>query len=384
MFRARTIRAWYLAHKWSSLVCTAFLLLLCLTGLPLIFGDEIEAWSGGEAAPELPEGTPDAPLDRVVAAALQRYPQEQVQLLYRDEHRPHVVQVLLAPKLQDAEGGHPVAVDARTAQVLGEPHPQQGFMHLMLELHVELLAGLPGELFLGLMGLLFVASLVSGTVVYGPFMRKLDFGTVRLDRSRRLRWLDLHNLLGIVTLTWAAVVGFTGAINTIATPLFMLYQRQVLPELLAPYQGRPLPAQLAPVQAAVDAAQRALPRREITSVSFPGNPFGSPRHYLVWTRGRTVLTSQLYTPVLVDAATGAVAQARPLPWYLRAIEVSRPLHFGNYAGLPLKLIWALLDLLTIAVLGSGLYLWLIKRRSAGESRIAAFERGELLFPEVGS
>ena len=30
-----TIRAWFLAHKWTSIICTAFLLMLCLTGLPL-------------------------------------------------------------------------------------------------------------------------------------------------------------------------------------------------------------------------------------------------------------------------------------------------------------------------------------------------------------
>ncbi|WHZ14159.1 MAG: hypothetical protein OJF52_000994 [Nitrospira sp.] len=36
----------YLIHRWTSLVCTAFLLLLCLTGLPLIFWDEIGHWLG--------------------------------------------------------------------------------------------------------------------------------------------------------------------------------------------------------------------------------------------------------------------------------------------------------------------------------------------------
>jgi uncharacterized iron-regulated membrane protein len=30
--------------------------------------------------------------------------------------------------------------------------------------------------------------------------------------------------------------------------------------------------------------------------------------------------------------------------------------------MPLKIIWALLDVLTIVVLGSGLYLWLARRR----------------------
>ncbi len=32
--------------------------------------------------------------------------------------------------------------------------------------------------------------------------------------------------------------------------------------------------------------------------------------------------------------------------------------------MPLKIIWALLDLVTIAVLGSGLYLWIARRRTA--------------------
>ena len=31
-----------MTHKWSSLVCTVFLLMLCVTGLPLIFHDEVD------------------------------------------------------------------------------------------------------------------------------------------------------------------------------------------------------------------------------------------------------------------------------------------------------------------------------------------------------
>ena len=44
-------------------------------------------------------------------------------------------------------------------------------------------------------------------------MKKLDFGTVRYNRSRRLKWLDLHNLLGIVIAAWLLVVGITGVMN---------------------------------------------------------------------------------------------------------------------------------------------------------------------------
>ena len=47
-------------------------------------------------------------------------------------------------------------------------------------------------------------------------MRRLKFATVRQDKSTRLRWLDLHNLIGVVTLTWALVVGVTGVISASA------------------------------------------------------------------------------------------------------------------------------------------------------------------------
>ncbi|MBN0408886.1 PepSY domain-containing protein, partial [Pseudomonas aeruginosa] len=93
--------------------------------------------------------------------------------------------------------GHMQPFDARTGEFFDALPPPGGFMYLMLKLHTDLFLGLPVYLFLGLMGLLLVASLVSGVVVYTPFMRKLDFATVRAERSRRLKWLDLHNRLGI-------------------------------------------------------------------------------------------------------------------------------------------------------------------------------------------
>jgi uncharacterized iron-regulated membrane protein len=109
------------------------------------------------------------------------------------------------------------------------------------------------------------------------------------------------------------------------------------------------------------------------SVIFPGSPFGSPYHYLIWTKGREALTSRLFSPVLVDARSGKLAAVVEMPWYLRALEVSRPLHFGDYGGVPLKILWALFDLATIIVLGSGLYLWLSRRSSLAEAEVELVE-----------
>ena len=85
-------------------------------------------------------------------------------------------------------------------------------------------------------------AVVSGVVLYSPFMRKLDFGTVRREKRPRLKWLDLHNLLGIVTLVWVFVVGATGMINTWADLVIKYWQYDQLSALLAPYKNEPVVA----------------------------------------------------------------------------------------------------------------------------------------------
>jgi uncharacterized iron-regulated membrane protein len=56
---------------------------------------------------------------------------------------------------------------------------------------------------------------------------------------------------------------------------------------------------------------------------------------------------------------------------MTALFVSQPLHFGDYGGMPMKIIWALLDVLTIIVLASGLYLWVKKRKQPAEEHAFA-------------
>jgi len=101
---------------------------------------------------------------------------------------------------------------------------------------------------------------------------------------------------------------------------------------------------------------------QVTSIVFPGNVFGSPYHYLLWAKGKEPFTSRLFSPALVDARSGKLAKVIKLPGYLRALEVSRPLHFGDYGGTPLKVLWALFDVVAIIVLVSGVYLWVVRRK----------------------
>jgi len=370
-----SFKRWYWIHKWTSLVCTVFLLLLCLTGLPLVFSDELRLWLGESVEPpDHAEAGGPVLLDNMVKDAQARRPQDQVKFLIRDEDRPAwFVSLGVTPQAQ--ENSALFMYDARTGAFLHAPPVNEGLINLLLKLHVEMLAGLPGTLFLGAMGLLFVASVLSGVVVYGPFMRKLPFGAVRREKRARLVWLDLHNLLGIVTVLWVLVVGVTGVINTLDRPLLAYWQMTEIGSMLAPWKDKPAPVILKPVDDAVRAAESAVPGMVVRFIAFPGTPFASPYHYMVFMRGEDPLTARLLKPVLVDAETGQVSDTRSLPWYLTALLVSQPLHFGDYGGMPLKLVWAVLDLTTILVLISGLYLWWEKRKVPVDQWLAQVEPG---------
>lgn len=369
----KTLKRWLLLHRWSSLICTLFLLMLCLTGLPLIFGDEIDAKLNPHPPYEdLPASTPMANLDSIVHTTRTRYPKDVLTYIFIDDDEPQIIanlssswQEFMKPR---SDSNHYIRFDARTAKVLEDASAAKAsrrtFIQLMLDLHRGMFVDLPGELFLGLMGLLFVIALVSGIVLYSPFMKKMGFGTIRRERSRRLKWLDLHNLLGIVTLAWTGIVGLTGIMNELSTPLFGIWQITDVKAMLEPYKGKPVPGpgELHSLQAAFDTTHLAVPQNNISSLVFPGSPYGSPQHYLIWTKGNSTLRSRLFNPVLVDARDGSLTKVVTMPWYLRALEVSRPLHFGDYGGLPLKIIWAIFDLITIVVLISGLYLWWARRK----------------------
>jgi uncharacterized iron-regulated membrane protein len=372
MLSASAIRRWYWVHKWTSLVSTLFLLMLCITGLPLIFYHEIDHATGYSVEPpELPGVTSTVSLDEIVSSARAKRPQDVVTFVSRDPDEPEAWFVSMGETPNAPEASAFYMFDARTGEFLHDYPLNQGFMNFMFRLHYDLFTGLPGTLFLGFMGLLLAASLVSGTVVYGPFMRKLPFGTVRHGRSSRLKWLDLHNLLGIATLMWLFTVGVTGVINTLAIPIYGLWQQTEMTEMTAKYKDEPPVERLGSADDAVKTALAAVPGTELSFMAFPGTAFSSPHHYVAFMYGATPLTSKLLTPVLIDASTGEYVDSRSLPWYVKALLLSQPLHFGDYGGMVLKILWALLDILAIVVLGSGVYLWIKKRNVPIEARLGA-------------
>lgn len=356
-----SLRRWLAVHSWSSLISTIVLLILFISGLPLIFKGELESLLGYGGGAAVAGPAQAASVDEIMLSAQQAFPDKAVHYVVWEKDMPG--RVLL--NIGDTPTSHfstnfNVVMDEHTgALVDADPSPLDFF----IDLHTTLTMGPFGYTLMGLMALLMIIALISGVVVYAPHMRRLEFGEVR-QSSPRLRWLDLHNLIGMVTLGWALVVGGTGMINSWGEYILMGWRNSELSAIEADYQGRAaLPTERAPLDQVLHTALAAVKNKELYYIASPGSFMSTPYHYSVYLRGDDPSTEFLLQPVLVDAETGELTASPQVPGYISALMLSQPLHFGNYGGMPLKILWAIFDVLTIILLGSGLYLWWVRRRS---------------------
>lgn len=353
-------------HRWASLVATLPFLVLCVTGIVLIFHEEIDAALGVVPTNAAPT---ESRLADCMANVARDFPDQRVLSVgLEPEEHPGVFLVVVGPPTDTGfDHVHLAFYELGTGKLLGDSDPSKTFTGVILKLHAEWFLGPAGRLLGALLGLLVMASLLSGLVIYAPYMRKVAFGVIRRGRGARLTQLDLHNVIGAVVLGWAFVVAATGFLLGFSQVAFGVWQYTDLATLRAEYAHeepvdvRAPPAPVARVIGEMEA--KAPPGWGVRSVIFPGTEFTTPRHYGVVMGGSEGLDARLLDVTLVDAATGDVVRKVEMPGYLQAIFLSEPLHFGNYGGLALKVFWTMCSLMTLFITANGAWLFFDRRRA---------------------
>jgi len=364
-------------HRWASLVATVPFLILCLTGTVLVFHEEIDHALGHVPVAASDAAAPARPLDESVARVLEAYPDERVGSVSVDpDHHPGVLLVVTMPGDEPGFANAELRfTDIATGALIGDPDPGTTLTGFLLELHAQWFLGPVGELVGALIALLVLLSLLSGLVVYAPYVRRVALGIVRRGRGARVTQIDLHNLIGAVVLGWALVVTATGFLLGFSTLATGLWQASGLAELraqaatLAPVDTRRPPVDVDRALAAARAS--ADPGWDVVTAIFPGTEFSTSRHYTVLLAGQG-LDERLFRVAAIDAETGAVTASVGMPAYIKAITLAEPLHFGDYGGLPLKLLWTACTWLTLFITANGAWLWWDHRRR--RRRVAARAR----------
>ncbi|SMF80072.1 PepSY-associated TM helix domain-containing protein [Pseudobacteriovorax antillogorgiicola] len=349
-------------HRGLGLFVALNMLVMILTGTVLVFRSEIE---GQAASPsQAPQLQPEH-LEHALALGHETFPKGNALAVFLDDHDPDRLSLRLGKDGSTKfRGAHRVAYSLSQETLLSSTSSQEdsSWLTWVLDLHRNFLMGSTGELYVSLIGILYLIVLVLGFVIYGPYARRLGFGHLRSIPSKpKVWWLDFHKFLGTSIFAWSVLIGFTGVCLGLGDQLIKYYQVTELQSLEERHQES-YPQDVADVSVGEAFAKaREATNGRLSFLAWPGTQFAIQGHFLILMETQDGWAADVKL-VLIDRKNGEVDEVRSLPWFLRVLVIAEPLHFGNYGGTALKVVWAILGLSSLLAPLSGLLFWYLKRR----------------------
>jgi uncharacterized iron-regulated membrane protein len=357
---------------WTGLLTGLFIFVICLTGAVAVFRAEIDR--ALTPAKVVAPGPARASLDDLLAAARREFPGGEVTYINfpAAEHEAYSVWV------ERAGESHEVFADPYTGRVTGS-RTGENFANVLRQLHVRFYYfGWQGRVVVGFFGLTLLVSTLTGLLIYARFIKGMRWWRVRRGRGPQVSSSDWHKLVGILSLAFNLVIAVTGAVlglenlaryaPEVGKKLHPQPRREVLDNPPATLEG------MIPAGEAVARARAALEGFEPTYVEMP---VAGSSHFLVYGNDHNRLTNAGASFVVVDTRTGAVLDAhsaRRAEPVTRAYNLMEPLHFGDFAGVPVKILYLLFGLTASFLSVTGYVVWALKalkrRRARRRSRAA--------------
>lgn len=348
----------YALHKWFGLVAGLFLLMLSVTGVMLVFNEEIDTFTNQEVVLVKGEGS-RLPAEQLVKALVDQYPNATLgtTFLYPGESDRAVMTELTIDKVRWWVYQHPA-----TGAILGERERNSTFMKEVLHLHEHLTLGDTGHVILLIVGISLLGLVVTGVWYYRKSLLSVFKVGVR-NKNTFLLSSDLHKFVGVMSFVFLFIIAATGVFMHWEKVERMLGEKPsaapaAKAEVLAPdYTILPLENSLKVAAAALEGfvpAQIKYPKAADGNVIVAGTrPESNP------------LLGKYPSSVEINAGSGEVVKIEHLEdrdLEANAETAMEQIHFGHYGGLFVQLLYGLggIGLSTMTI--TGFVLWWKKRR----------------------
>lgn len=328
-----------------GLIAGVLLLLLSITGSMLVFSDEIDHAQYANAYHVTPEAQ-SSPLQELMQDARQALPGNPYLFFVRLPQAANESIVLRAEYAAD----HKVYVflNPYTGKILQQYSNTDHLTGYVLYLHFTLLSGKTGATIVLIAAIALFLSVLTGIFIYRNAIVKVLIFRVKLEwKNRTRRWRNLHRILGVWALLFNLLISFTG---------FMM-ELKVLDSRKNPkasFEAVPFTGDYEPL---LEKAKASIPGFEIMGVR-PPKKAGDPLRILGHAH-ESAFFGEYSSSVFIDAngnikKTVNFSKASFGDKFNACIA---PLHFGNYGGIALKIIYSLLALTPGVLSVSGFLIW---------------------------
>ena len=347
-------------HSILGLLAGIPLLLIAITGSILVFRTEIDAlWDPAKNKLDVPASAERLPYDQLTATARESYP-DQIVAGWALPRKHDCADYIFLMDPHDEEHWTMGRIDPYSGMVLA-PSTEftDTFTGWVLEFHYTFLADHVGLVVIGLIGVILCLLGVSGFFIYRKFWK--SFFKMKWKTSLRLFSGNLHKRIGIVTAPFFLILGFTGAFWNI---------QHILGHLNEEHEEEHAHLERTPVLEVSLDEMIAKSKQEIEGfqemyISLPHHPGDDPVYFYGYSETRSPMHSDYSCVTVFNAKTGELQSAtdiRDTPAYLQAYDAFRPLHYGNFGGIPVKIIWCVLGLSPAILALSGTYIGICRLR----------------------
>jgi len=344
-------------HGWVGLFAFIPLLVICLTGSVLVFKYELENIIRPHVVTVLEQGQ-RLPLDTLKDKVNSQFSNHEIVgwVLFQNHQRSDVV--YLMPK--GTEEWQHIYVNAFDGKILSTPAVKDEYISdWLLELHANFLLGDAGLVITTLYSMLFIILGITGLLLYKKFWKSLL--KIRWKARRVLFFSDFHKQVGFFSAPIFLVLGITGGYWNIAH-LLHEYEHHESGDTFV-MQDRLYNDSISIDDLQIQAEQ-TLSNFKATYITFP---YEENIHFTFYgdVNSHNPLNSEYASSVTFNRDNGEhissydIRDAALLDVFLDSF---RPLHFGLFAGLPIRILWCAAGLMPLILSFTGVYLWFMRRR----------------------
>ncbi|AYN68370.1 PepSY domain-containing protein [Euzebyella marina] len=334
-------------HSYLGLVSGLFLLIIGLTGAILAFSEDIDEAIFEKYQVVSTEG--NLTMDEAIKTVQSHFPGWEARII----HFTTGESILFNLRLPDARRF--VFVHPSTGQIIANIDANTTLTKWLLQLHYSFHAGTFGRILVLIMGIMYLLSIITGILLYRKVIVKTLLFKVKLNRKKRAQFNSgIHRYVGVWALLFNLILVVTG--------IFLAYKvaKAGLQEPKAPSPPKinisldQTLAQLKIDHPDFNPTYIRLPKNESAPITVNGI-FKNDPFYL----------SEYFNKILVDNETGKVTTVTKVSeagLLTQLDSMISPLHFGQFGGLPIKILYCLIGLSGPLLSVTGFIVWQKKRR----------------------
>ena len=360
-------------HTWVGLLLGWVLYAMFLTGTVAYFKDELSQWMRPELARQVAVPDPAVVAQRMVEQFSEQIPgATQWSMRLPDARINSVYAFWRIPRGPSAPRGFGEGnFNPQTGEELTSRATLGGDFFYRFHFQFHYMPALWGRWLAGVAAMLMLVAILSGVITHKKIF--VDFFTFRWGKGQR-SWLDAHNALAVFGLPFHLMITYTGLITLMA--MYMPWgerqaiktpaERQQLTAQLSPFiqPGKPSgkAAPLASIEDMVRQAQARWGEHGIgrLTVALPGDAASR----VAVARGEPGRVSMSPQYLLFEGSTGNLLEVHDRVGSAAETRgVLYALHLGRFSDTTTRWLYFLVSLAGTAMVGTGLVLWTVTRRS---------------------